>query len=260
VKTFSQFLAILLATALLSGSLSAETGDLQIRIVDSDGSAAVAGSSTAKGFTVQVSDGAGNGVSDAAVVMRLPDGAVTGAFADGSQAAVAYTDERGQAHLAGVQWSTAPGVVGVRITATKGTIHAGMLFEETLRAGITPAADAAPVAVAVEPDPVVVAPRPLISVRQPGSVAAANVEAFDRLPNVRPANATGSPGVSVTNGPTGAKIHGGGGKTKWIILAVAVAAGAGVAVAMAAKGKSSSSSATAGGVSIGAPTVSVGAP
>jgi hypothetical protein len=244
---------------LLAGSLSAEGGDLQIRIVDSDGSAAVAGSSTSKGFTVQVSDGAGNGVSDAAVVMRLPDGVVTGAFADGTHAAVAYTDERGQAHWAGVQWSTVPGVVGVRITATKGTIHAGILFEETLRGGITPAAEAAPVAVAVEPNPVVVAPRPLISVRQPGSVAAANAEAFDRLPNLRPANA-GSPGVSVTNGPTGAKIHGGGGKTKWIILAVAVAAGAGVAVAMAAKGKSSSSSTTAGGVSIGAPTVSVGAP
>jgi hypothetical protein len=264
MKTFSQSVSFLLASLLIAGQLPAQvSANLQIRLVDSDGPSAAAGSATSKGFTVQVADDGGNGVADAAVVFRLPEAAASGAFADGTHSAVAYTDQNGRAHVSGIQWASAAGVIGIKVTATKGTAHAGILVEETLTGAAVPVAKAAPTVSAPVSAPVTVepakesakepAPKPAISVRQPGML-----DASGPLPSPKTSIAGTSPGVSVTNGPNKEKIHSGS-KTKWIILAAVIAAGAGAGVAMAGKSKSSSSTPSTG-VSIGGPTVSVGAP
>ncbi|MDQ2775084.1 MAG: hypothetical protein M3Y57_09235 [Acidobacteriota bacterium] len=268
MKTFSQSVSLLLASLLIAGQLPAQSSaNLQIHLLDSDGPSAAAGSATSKGFTVQVADDSGNGVADAAVVFRLPETSASGIFADGTHAAVAYTDQNGRAHVSGIQWASAAGVVGIKVTATKGTAHAGILVEETLTGTVIPVVKtgltvSAPVAepAAVEPvkesakepmkEPT---PKPGISVRQPGTL-----DASGRLPLLKPTAPATSPGVSVTNGPNSEKIHSGS-KTKWFILAAVIAAGAGAGIAMAGKSKSSSSTASTG-VSIGGPSVSVGAP
>lgn len=267
MKLFSQSLSIILASLLAAGQLPAQgSASLQLHLLESDGSSAVAGSATAKGFTVQVADEAGNGVADAAVVFRLPEAASTGTFADGTHAAVAYTDQSGRAHVSGIQWGSTAGTVGIKITATKGTAHAGILVEEMLTAGITPVAVvAAPVPVVAAPisvptakteeRPEPPAPKPNVSVRQPGTL-----DASDGLPAPKAAASAGAPSVSVTNDLKGQKIHSGSSKTKWIILAAVIAAGAGAGIAMAGKSKSGSSSSSSSGVTIGGPTVSVGTP
>ena len=270
MRIVSQTISIVLAMLLVADQIPAQTAaDLQIHVVDSDGNgAAIAGASSSKGFTLQVSEATGAAVADAAVVLRLPDSGASGTFTDGTHSAVGYTDEEGFAHLADIQWGATPGVVGIRVTATKGAAHAGVLFEETLGAQEAPLIAHARVPVNEKPAPaavdqakvlvasVVQAPQITVSARQPGTI-----DSSDRLPSPRTADLSGAPSVSVTNGPTGEKFRsGGGGKTKWIILAlVAVGAGAGIALAMRGKSSSSSSS-TSSGVSVGGPTVSVGAP
>jgi len=249
-QPLSIFLASVLATAPIQAQAAA---DIQLRVVDSDGAAVTAGSSGTKGFTVQVTDGTGLAVQDAAVVLRLPETGSTGVFSDGTRAAVAYTDSSGLAHLPAIQWNSAPGVAGVKITASKGTSHAGIMVQETLSAASSPVAVQPalppPPAISTPPAPIEHVPAP-----QPGVVSKP-----EGLPSVTPAVSVTSPSVSVVNGPTHENIHSGG-KTKWIVLAV-VAAGAGAGFAFASKGKSSSSSSTASpGVSIGNPTVSFGQP
>ena len=74
-----------------------------------------------------------------------------------------------------------------------------------------------------------------------------------------PAPVSGSePGVLITG--AGQRSH--SGSKKWIILAAIAAGAAGGAVYMLSRGKSSSSAsaASSSGVSIGAPTISIGAP
>ncbi len=249
MKILSQSISIVLASLLVAGQLPAEaSASLQIRLFDSDGVHAVAGSTTLKGFTVQVSDDAGNGVADAAVVFRLPEAPASGAFTDGTHAAVAYTDQSGRAQVTGIQWTSVAGVVGIKVTATKGTAHAGILVEETLTA------TTAPVTASVSEPVAEPAPPPAISLRQPGTVTVT-----DRLPPPKSAVSEGAPSVSVINGLTGGKIHSGS-KTKWIILAAVIAVGAGAGIALAGKSKSSPSSSPSNGVSIGGPSISVGAP
>ena len=265
MKSIFQFVSVLLMPLLVMQPLSAQTPaatpavDLQLHLLAKEGGA--------KGFTVQVTDLAGAGVPDAAVVLRLPDEGLSGKFADGGRAAIAYTDAAGRAEIGNVQWDAGTGRITMKLTATKGTAHAGMLVEQTVAAvQTTPPAAQAP-AIASSPAPVssptpptvpapvppasaVPAPgQPMVSVRQPGAVA-------------RPSTQTAlEPTVSVTNGPGSHEVHSGGSHKKWIILAVVVAAGAGAGMAMAGKGKSnSSSSSSSSSLSIGTPSVSVGHP
>src|SRR5438309_6963877 len=93
-----------------------------------------------KKLTVQVQDENGRPVSDAAVAFRLPDSTLSGTFADGAHSAVAYTDASGTAHVDGIRWIASSGSVPVRITATKGSTHAGLLFEEKMSEAAAPAA------------------------------------------------------------------------------------------------------------------------
>lgn len=275
LQSASIFLSSLLVfQPLWAQSPAASPGsDLQVHLVGAQGGASVpAGFHESKGFEIQVTDGAGAGVSDAAVVLRLPDEGPSGSFSDGSHAAIAYTDASGRAQMPEIQWAGTAGTVTIKVTATKATAHAGMLFEEKL----TAAADAklAPPAVIPTaekpatpslPGPATVA-QPAVSVRQPGTPAAVvpAATASDERASREPLPAKSSaapvePAVSVTNG---SPHHGAQSSShkKWIILAVVVAAGAGAGIAMAGKGKSSSTSSSSSSLSIGTPTVSVGHP
>ena len=136
--SFSPFLSLLLTPLLVVAPVWAQVPaapdaeSLQLRLVESDSGQVQAGSHAVKGFTVEVKDSDGSVVPDAAVAFRLPDSGATGTFADHTHAAVSYTDSLGRAHVGGIQWSAIPGLVPVRISATKGTTHAGMLIEQAL--------------------------------------------------------------------------------------------------------------------------------
>jgi len=232
---------------------------MQLRLVEGESTEVLAGSRVGKGFLVEVVDSSGAGIPGAALVLRLPDADPTGRFADGTHAAVTYTDQTGRARIAGIQWNAAPGVVAIRVTASRGTAHAGMLIQQTLTpvnmgALVPPvshtAADALPPAVALLPTAPPLDTRPIAKVIAPGQsvTVTPRLDAPARLQNPEPA-------VSVTSASPGESKH--SSKTKWIILLAAVAAGAGLGVAMMGK-KSTASAATAPGISIGPPTVSVG--
>ena len=209
--------------------------NLQLRVIAND---------IQKGFVVQVSDSAGAAVQDAAVAFRLPDSGPTGTFTDGTHSAVVYTGADGRAYVTGIHWNDIAGPVAIRITATKGILHAGILFEQTLTGNallLKPAQPAVsqPVAKTLPPSAEIAAPHPTST-----QIAT-------------PPKA--EPSVSITSASPGDSVHHGG-KAKWLILA-AVIAGAGAGVAMAGKGKSNSaSSGNTSALSIGSPSVGIGHP
>ena len=279
-----RFISLFLTSLLIGGPSWAQapaSDNLQLRVTGSDGAEIVPGSRSSKGFLVEVTDGNGARVSDAAVVFRLPDSSATGTFADGSHAAVAYTDATGIAHISDIQWSSTPGPVALRITATRGTAHAGILVEENLRdgsiAGLSPLPKALPTASPEIPrearQEAMVKPgaaAPIASDAAPATPAmiapaaprvqiSNDIEPTQR--NLRPSIApviheSGSaPSVSISNNPGNYKEH--GSKKKWIIIA-GIAAAAGAGAFLATRSQSSSSSATTSGPTIGAPSISIG--
>ena len=223
------------------------------------GSSVVAvNSQSTKGFTIQVTDLHGTGVPEAAVAFRLPDSGASGLFRDGSHSAVVYTDSAGNAHVDGIRWSETPGTAAIRITASKGDAHAGLLVEQNL---VLPGVDPA----TVPAEPVRSAP-PAPAVLQTAAspaIPAVSVEPVSRkgnstlAPSFRPSEM--EPSISVVSSPESNSI-GGSSKKKWIIIGIAIAAGAGAGFAFASKGKSSSTAAGSSSISFGSPTVSVGHP
>ncbi len=260
---------------------------LQLKVADSDGAQVPVNSQGGKGYLVLVTDAYGVPTPDAAVALRLPDSGPTGVFPDGSHAAVAYTDTSGRAHFTGIRWSSAPGSMPLRLTATKGSAHAGLLIEQLLVSGTAtadvpaPRIQAAPArlnplpsATAAAQDPVELQSTPLQSTSLqtiPASVEGAPavrsaIQAASVAPGVSVINSgksaamlsAANPSVAVTNDGFGPAYH--GSKKKWIILGVAVAAAAGAAFAVSSMSKAGSSTASSSSISIGAPTVSVGHP
>jgi len=281
MKPFFRLVSVLLIPLIVSGPVPAQVAapDLQLKLVESEGTTFKVSSHTAKGLNVQVTEVSGAGVADAAVVLHLPEAGVTGQFADGTHAAVAYTDQSGIAHFSGIQWSSVPGDFDMRITATKGVAHAGMLLQATLvneLPGATVAVTEKQQPTANSPEQPAALPQPAapIAVKQePTETSAESAShkptvpqpgSLERIAHVStPASSAiaTAPSVSVSNTPAGEKIKYGGGKMKWILIA-AIAVGAGAGFAMAGKGKSSSSSSssTSSSPTIGTPTISIGQP
>jgi hypothetical protein len=254
MKSLSSFLSLVLIPliavlpirAQLPPAPAAAEATLQLRVLES----------SPNKFRVEVTDGAAVPAAGAAVAFRLPDTDPAGTFADGSHAAVVYTDINGRAQVAGIQWNRASGVATVRITAAKGTAHAGLIVEQPIAANIV----AVPVAKAV-PQPGVIQP----SVTQPGLPQAPEAKIVKAEPiaiarsgastPVAPAPAP-PPSVSITNASPGEQPHS---SKKWLVIAIlAGAAGAGAAFAM--KGKGSSGTPAAPSLSIGNPSISIGHP
>jgi hypothetical protein len=258
---------------------------LQIRVLDAGTSNAPAGSHATHGLTVQVTGAAGAVVRDAAVIFRLPDSGSPARFGDGSFAAVTYTDADGKARANDVRWGDAPDSVTLRVTAVKGTAHAGLLFEQPPTSMATPLSAAVRQSVLVEPPKPISSP---VEITRPQSISVSVTP--QRAPETRPAVPGNLPAVSVTNdgekdddspdtnvparhslgaanalveapdvsiSSSGTASHGHS-NTKWIAI-LAIAAGTGAALALVHKGSTSSSSSSSG-ISIGSPTISVGHP
>lgn len=261
-----------------SADPNGEASNLQLRVIEEP--RANAGFVPAKGLTVQVRDGNGRPVQDAAVAFRLPDTTPSGTFSDGTQSAVAYTDASGTAHVDGIRWIATSGSVPVRITASKGNSHAGLLFEEKLsdspapsaipavRADEASAKPALPAFTPALPAPGVAAvDQPKASVAPvPGEVAAIAPAArpsvsISNLSRSSSANATSirsnaDPSVSISSSPEGYSNH--SSLKKWLIWS-AVLAAAGAGAAFAFSNRSSSTSTTSSSTStIGAPTINIG--
>jgi hypothetical protein len=268
---------------------------LQIRVLDVESLQTGVHSGAKQSFGIEVTDAGGATVANAAVTCRLPDSGPTGTFGDGSHAAVAYTDGQGRASIDGIQWSEGAGAVTIRLTATKGTAHTGILLETNLTAAPVKTATVTPVAkvqqviapvnqaqpastqpVAAQPviaqaspaQPIIA--QPTVSVtkpspgKQPGQVAQAAKADPSSIPDPGPNRLTpattptpADPPVSVTRTSAADAPH--SSRAKWYVLAlVAVGAGAGAAFAM--KGKSTSTSSNSASLSIGNPSISVGHP
>ncbi len=237
--------------------------NLQLRVISADDSRLPVNSRSVKGFTVQVTNANGAGVPEAAVVFRLPDSGPSGVFQDGSHSAVAYTDKTGAARADGIRWSETPGVAAIRITASKGEDHAGVLVEQTL---VSPGAG--PVATAAA-EPARSAPLPPAPAILESSVSVAAPMPSTPSISVTPLGrksalsdsfrAEAEPSLSIVSSP-GERLSSGG-KRKWIILGLAIAAGAGAGLVFANRSSKSSSTATvASSISFGSPSVSVGHP
>ena len=294
MRFLSPFITLLLTPLLVVSSVSAQlpvaapasetagapSQDLQLRLLESEGFQAQTGALSEKGIAVVVTNEAGQGIPNAAVVLRMPDTGTTGTFKDVTHAEVAYTDESGIARFGSIQWGGSEGLMAARVTASKGSSHAGMLLEYTLSRStaivapatapaVTTAATLAPPKIKIpdqapataayvppRPDaPPPPAPGALATKTQPG---AAGLSA-PRVSVSSPAANSEVPLVSVTSASPDTKIHSGS-KAKWIVIA-AVAAGAGIGAAMAmGKGKAGSTATATPGISIGSPSVSVGNP
>jgi hypothetical protein len=289
------FLSILLAALVAASPVWADAAiapaaavdSLQIRVLDDRSGGVTPGTRTAHALAIQVTNSAGAQIKDAAVVFRLPESGPSGKFADGSTANVVYTDAAGKADAGEITWGTEQGSIAVRITAAKGTAHAGVICEQLLTASIPAAAHQAAsfpapqMLVAPAPPAPIVSKTSLPAVietnasatmpARPGALAqetqvssrAANDEDSADA-NIPLRHAFGSslgeaPSVSIVS--SGAASSGGHSKAKWIAIA-AVAAGAGVALALihTTGSTNGSSSGSASGISIGTPTVSVGHP
>jgi hypothetical protein len=265
--------------------LNSQASSLTLRVVEEPHAVSAAGFAPAKRLTVQVQDESGRPVSDAAVAFRLPDTSVSGTFADGAQSAVAYTDASGVAHVDGIRWIASSGSVPVRITATKGNSHAGLLFEEKMSASVAGAVAAAPLihgdelaakqpialtAPAVPaPGVAAVAEVPPVSITSPpGEVAAVvpaahpsvSISNFTRSSSAATTNSlrpNAGSSVSISNSPEGYSSH--SSLKKWLIWTAVIAAGAGAGFAFSGRSSSSSSSSVSSSSStIGTPTINIG--
>jgi hypothetical protein len=254
---------ILLSWVLAAGSLtqaqnlnvtagSPETEDLQIRVIEGEHARVEAGKASAQPLTVAVTDSHGTPVSNAAVLFRLPTQGPTGVFNDGSRVSVVYTDLQGQAKINDIQWGATEGTAVVRVTAAKGTSHAGVLVEETIGSAITEAKTAQP-AIAQPAQP---------KTQEAQSSIAASTAALA----IPPSSPIPPPSVEIASNTshqvTGASGSSHSGK-KWIWIGIGGAVAAGATVALVSSNKKSPSAAsqpTATALSIGSPSISIGHP
>jgi hypothetical protein len=300
MRVASPVLSLLLSSCIVLNPLCAQINSgepaqpalqspLQLHVVDDPGRA-LANSTAAKGYILQVSDSSGNPISSAAVALRLPEEAPTGRFTDSLRAWVAYTNSAGIATFPAIHWLEGAGAVELRATAAKGSMHAGLVIQQQIQPGrvVPPAAAPTPTAALPAPvlKPTIPAGPPVLHQPAPPQIPKISLQApvpgtvFAPLPDSVPPAVSKSgaapakaltpnppaPGdpkreqtVSIVELKTGAA--GGPGhsnKKWWIIGAVGAAAGAGALLALKGHGASTASTATTSSLSIGTPTISVG--
>jgi hypothetical protein len=287
MRIFFRPLSVLLSGILAVGSCleaqnvtpadSSEVQELHIRVAEGPDSGRIA----AQPVTVIVTDGRGSPVANATVLFRLPSDSPTGLFSDGSRVAVAYSDMEGHAAVKNIQWSASSGTAVIRVTASKGTAHAGLLIEQVLsrsKDSAALAASAEPVASAplttnanAAPERAgIVHPAPM---GQPAPVGQPAHTPVDRSSKPIMISAQGTtipssttsvePKVQITtNRPV--QLTGASGKSKkWLWIGLGGAAAAGMAFAFVGKGGAGSNSSQTPGspsLSIGTPSVSIGHP
>ena len=264
----------------LSRAQPARPFQIQLRILAGDNASYETGSLQGKRLSVEVTDETGAPVAGVAVTFRLPEEGASGLFPDGNRSAVVNTTEQGQAAAPGIRWGTNPGTVSIRITAAKGSAHAGILVEQQLITAAAPPAgsralssstpDARPartIAGATTATKSANAPQPAappISSQvtiltqpakpKPDPIASSSIAP---LPTAAETKSEEPPAVTISGAPPG---HGSSGKTKWILIGLAAAgAAAGIGIAMGGH-KSAIATPTAPSTTIGAPSISIGHP
>jgi hypothetical protein len=211
--------------------------ELHLRASEGADAEDAAGKPSNQVLTFEVTDGTGAPVSGASVLVRLPLGPPNGVFNDGSHVAALYTDMQGRVSVNGIVWSYAPGTVVLRVTASKGTAHAGMLVERRLVSSSPHSEPATTARAAVVPPP---------------------PPETDRIASV-----PSRPSVTVTHGPVSGASVGSGHSKKWVWVAIAGAVAAGAAVALAGGGVKNPSGPSGGAgasTTVGTPTISIGHP
>lgn len=197
---------------------------LRIRVLEGEGSIHTAGTRSTQPVVVSVTDETGKPVEGASVSVRLPEEGPTGLFANGMHTEIAMTGPDGRVTIRAIQWARAAGPVQIRITASKGEARAGILSTQyiTESSGANTRRHAEP----------------------PASSSSTQ----------KPANRP----VSTVEPPS---------RSKWILLAALIGGAAAGGVAAAARGGKPSGSGTVNppgvtqpGITIGAPSVSVGQP
>jgi hypothetical protein len=242
-------------------SSSAASGDVQelhVRLVG-DAVAAPTGKSSRHPLVFAVTDGHNAPVPSATILVRLPNDGPSGVFSDGSRVAVLYTDMSGQVELNNIRWGSTPGTAVIRVTASKGSAHAGLLVEQVIGAAKVASSEPAPAAKVEH-----------VAAVQPGQPQTPSKKAPMQEPTLVAANANSTtvstpsepPGIVINNHPDRQASSGASGRSKkWLWVGLGAAAAAGVAFAVAGHGSGSNSSTPPSGTAtIGAPTVSIGHP
>jgi hypothetical protein len=253
--------AVLSALLVLGSALEAQISaispgeavqELHLRVVEGAGAEYKTGSLSDKSVVVAVTDQAGSPAPGAAVLFRLPGEGATGAFTDGTRATIVYSDMQGLATVRNVQWGSTPGPIVLRITATKGSAHAGILVPAMLTAS---GGHSKHVKSSVE------AP---ISVAKPAQLRAVAAPPAPLQPGAEPAEASAPrlaelPSVSVVTDPK-ESAHSGSKKWIWIALIGAGAAAGGFAASGLSRSSSGAGAGSSAPVTIGGPSVSIGRP
>ena len=93
---------------------------LELRVVEGDGSNYAIGSRATRGLTVLVSDAQKQPVDGATVSFSLPASGPGGVFASGSRTELVTTHADGRAAVWGMQWNRTTGEFQIRVAAVKG--------------------------------------------------------------------------------------------------------------------------------------------
>ncbi|HXE11287.1 MAG TPA: hypothetical protein VN633_04155 [Bryobacteraceae bacterium] len=242
-----------------SSAASGEVQELHVRMVG-DAAAAPTGKPSRHPLVLAVTDGNNAPVPSATVLVRLPNEGPTGAFNDGSRVAVLYTDMSGQVEINNIHWGSTPGTAVVRITASKGNAHAGLLVEQVIGSAQQPSsetASAAPKArhaASVQPGQPQT-PSKKVSMQEPTLVASNTNSTTVSTPSE-------PPGIVINNHPDRQASSGASGRSKkWLWIGLGAAAAAGAAFAAVGHGSGSNPSTPASGTAtIGTPSVSIGHP
>lgn len=210
--------------AAASPQLCAQSGIVQIFVVEGENNVFSASGTSPRPFVVRVTDETGAPLSGIAVSFRLPEDGVSGEFASGLRTDLAVTGVDGRAGCPMVRWGAFAGPGRLRVTASHGTARAGMLVPYYLSAD-------AGLGGSIESIRTVVA----------GSAVASAVQPIRILD-------TPSPKVKK--------------KRRWVRLVTTVAAvvGGGVALDLVRRGAGNTRTASVPGVpvSIGVPTIRIG--
>ena len=265
----------------------AQDSVLHIKIVSGDGAQHAAGSH-AKPLTVEVTDATGRPVAGARVSFQVPEDGPGGLFSNGLRTDIAITDSNGRATEHGLQLNRVAGSFAIRITAAKDQQRAGTIARQSTGSAeaVTESADRkAPAPVSKEPAPASQQPAPQRPATPPptitmpettaGPVKIATQQA--PTPTIKPAPelSHGVPTIIVTQKSSksitevGADSpHKSHKKLIWIGLLAAGGAGAFFAEkslgAGAGQHAESTGAATSvglsSGITIGAPTITIGKP
>jgi hypothetical protein len=250
---------------LIVSALHAQNTVLHITVVSGDGAIYTAGAHVTRPITIEVTDAAGQPVEGARASFQLPGEGPGGMFPSGLRTDLAITDASGRATLRGIELNRVDGPFTIRITAAKDLARAGIVVKQYVhdaKNAVQSADRKAPPARIAN----LAAVAPIIAASAPPQPKAAP-EAAPGLTRSKPAGIPTIVFTGRTPRPVSQRAASSGHKShkKWVWLGILAAGGAagafaGQNIGAAAAHGTGSAAASASGVSIGAPTITIGKP